>query len=105
MSAATALTIVGVTISLGLALAAWLVIMLRRKTFWGWAIPFRVAFLVTVGTFAIFGAGLWIALWFERGFWLGIGQFILMAVVFWQSVIAPWRASASPATHSPPPTA
>lgn len=105
MSEATALTIVGVTIVLGGLLAAALLLPLRRRWYQHWSPASRWSFLGAVSFFSVFGAGLWIALWYERHPAAGVFQFVVCAHMFWKQVIAPWRASASPVMHSPPPTA
>jgi hypothetical protein len=43
---------------------------------------------------AALGAVLWLTLWFERGFWLGVVQFALLGWLGWQQFMG-----------SPPPAA
>ena len=38
---------------------------------------------------AAFGAVLWLTLWFERGFWLGVIQLALLTRVAWDELIVP----------------
>lgn len=68
---------------------AWLAALnVRAKQ---WPLPARWAFRVVAGCLAVFGAALWITLWFDRSPLLGMLQFVLCAWVFWTEVIAPWR--------------
>lgn len=104
MSRAAALTIVWTTITLGLSLAVILLWGFRTGAYKHWFAPLRWGFLGLHWFLALFGAGLWIALMWQRGGWIaGVGQFALCAYVFKGELMALWP-SASTETPPPPPT-
>lgn len=105
MSAATALTIVATTIVLGVALMWFLIAAQRRGAYQHWPSPLRWAFFALRWSVALLGAWLWIMRWYTVSPLAGLAQFAICASIFWDQVIAPWRASASPETTPPRPTA
>jgi hypothetical protein len=61
----------------------------------------RSVWLIVKYSLAAFGAVLWLTLWFDRGFWLGVVQFALLAYLGWQYFMVSPRQDASDPAKRP----
>lgn len=96
------LVIVAVTVLLGVSLAIWLIVTMRRQSFLHWYRPARWGFIACAAFFTIFGAGLWIARWFTVHWLAGVFQFVIVAIGLRAAIMALPEPSASPETPRPP---
>ena len=46
----------------------------------------RLVWLVVKYTLAVVGGVAWIALWFQRGFWLGVAMTLIIVPAFWDEI-------------------
>jgi hypothetical protein len=72
---------------------SWLAKLDARAAKW----PAAVRWSYLVLKWGLFGLGavLWLTLWFERQFWLGVAQFVVLGYLAWQHFMA------SPASSDP----
>jgi hypothetical protein len=50
---------------------------------------------------AAFGGVLWIALWFQRNFWLGLAMLFIIVPAFWYEIESRRSTERSPAAAKP----